>query len=315
MTAKTEVASHKLGAFMRRLVIIVPAFNEAARIEETVQTLKAREQTIQELGCELCIYVVDDGSEDGTGALALQAGADRVLRHRTNMGLGAAVRTGLMAARQGGADIALKFDADLQHDPDDIANIVAPIIAEEAEVIYGNRFERIEYRMPLVRRLGNLFFTALMRWLTGWPLRDSQPGIFAVDRTYLEQFRIPGDYNYTQQILLDAYHKGMRFAHVDVAFRKRATGKSFISLRYPFKVLPQIVMVLIGVKPMRIFGPIGLAFMALGTAVFCIEIGDWLIGESPKPVQSVNLVIGSVLFGLHTFFFGILAQLIVEMRK
>src|SRR5690606_15584467 len=107
---------------------------------------------------------------------------------------------------------------------------------------------RITYKMPFVRRVGNWVFTRLMAWLTGWPLKDSQPGIFAVDRSYLECFYMPGDYNYTQQILLDAYHKGLRFQHADVTFRSRVSGKSFVSFRYPFKVLPQILMVLVGVK-------------------------------------------------------------------
>ena len=117
--------------------------------------------------------------------------------------------------------------------------------------------------MPLVHRAGNFIFTRLMAWLTGWKVKDSQPGILAVNRAYLANFYMPGDYNYTQQILLDGYHKGLRFAHVSVAFRKRVTGRSFVSFKYPFKVLPQIVMVLIGVKPLRVFGPIGLFFVLL----------------------------------------------------
>ena len=62
-------------------------------------------------------------------------------------------------------------------------------------------------------------------------------------------------------LLLDAFHKGMRFAHVPVTFRERTTGRSFVSLAYPFKALPQIAMVLVGVRPMKLFAPIGLSFM------------------------------------------------------
>jgi glycosyltransferase involved in cell wall biosynthesis len=238
-----------------------------------------------------------------------------VIRHRVNQGLGAAVRSGLTAARAGGADIVVKFDADLQHDPADIAALLAPILGDEADVVYGNRFERLEYAMPWVRRAGNALFTRLMRWLTGWPLRDSQPGIFAVDRAYLEGFYLPGDYNYTQQILLDAYHRGLRFAHVPVAFRRRATGESFVSYRYPFKVLPQIVMVLAGVRPMKVFAPIGLAFLAVALGVFGWELAVWVRGEAARPVENVNLVLGTGLFGLQTLFFGILAELIVRRPR
>ena len=300
---------------LKKLVVIVPAYNEEERIHQAITCLLSIQQRFIVAGYEMLIYVVDDGSTDDTRRLSHEAGAHRVLRHRVNMGLGAAVRTGLTAARNDSADIAVKFDADLQHDPEDIFALIQPIIDDEAEVVYGNRFERIEYQMPLVRRIGNIVFTALMRWLTKWPLRDSQPGILAVSRTYLKVFFLPGDYNYTQQILLDAYHKAMRFAHVPVSFRKRVTGKSFVSFRYPFKVLPQIIIVLVAVKPMRIFGSIGLLFLGMGVIIFLVEVLAWFMGALPKPVQHVNAVLGLSFFGVQTLFFGLLAEVIVRSRK
>lgn len=299
----------------QRAVVVVPAFNEERAIGATIGGLQTIRSRLQGNGLALLIYVVNDGSTDATASLADQAGADRVLRHGRNMGLGCAVRTGLRAARDDGADIVIKFDADLQHDVDDIPSLLQPLLNDEADIVYGARFDRIEYRMPLVRRAGNAAFTGLMRWLTGWPLRDSQPGIFAINRSYLAQFNLPGDYNYTQQILLDAYHKGMRFTHVPVRFRKRDSGRSFVSLRYPLKVLLQILMVLCSVKPLKVFVPIGLAFLALGGTVFVVELAQYLFAEAEKPVRSVNLVLGTTLFGMQTLFFGMLAQLIVQVRR
>ncbi len=300
----------------KNLTVIVPAYNEAERISETVAALRGQLDTMGKDGWICKIYVINDGSKDETRTIAQKAGVDRVLSHTTNRGLGAAVRTGLRAARDDGADIAIKFDADLQHDPADIPALIAPITGDLAEVVYGNRFERIAYKMPFVRSIGNRVFRQLMRWLTGWPLKDSQPGIFAVSKTYLRVFSMPGDYNYTQQILLDSYLKGMRFDHADVAFRERTTGKSFISLKYPFKVLPQIIMVLVAVRPLRVFAPVGLAFLALGALVFGVEFLGWLLTDHfDKPVRSVNLVMGTGLFGLQTLFFGLLAELIVYTRR
>ncbi len=299
---------------LNKLTIVVPAYNEAERIFETISALRATLDNLE--GWDAKVYVVDDGCTDATRQLAEEAGAHRVISHKTNRGLGAAVRTGLTAARNDGADIAVKFDADLQHDPNDIPNLIQPIVEDAADIVYGNRFSRIEYKMPPVRSIGNKVFRQLMRWLTGWPLKDSQPGIFAVNKSYLDVFSMPGDYNYTQQILLDAYLKGMRFEHVDVAFRKRETGKSFISLKYPFKVLPQILMVLIAVRPLRVFAPVGIAFLAIGGLVFCWELAGFLFTHAyAKPVRSVNLVLGTGLFGMQTLFFGLLAELIVFTRR
>ena len=297
------------------LVVLVPAYNEAERIEETLLALRSIEGSCQARGFELSLYVINDGSRDNTGEIALRAGADRVLHHKVNRGLGAAVRSGLVAARVDGADVAVKFDADLQHEPNDIFELIAPVLGDEADIVYGNRFPGIEYKMPFVRRVGNVVFTGLMAWLTGWPLRDSQPGIFAVNQAFLTNFYLPGDYNYTQQILLDGYHRGMRFAHVPVTFRPRISGKSFISFKYPLKVLPQILMVLIGVKPMRVFGPIGLLFLLVAVGTLCTEFGMWLSGDSPKPVVHVNAVLGCLTLGLHALFFGALADLIVRLNR
>lgn len=299
----------------RSLIVVVPAYNEEERISECVSELRARNTVFASRGVDLRIYVVDDGSTDATRRLAKEAGADRVLRHKVNQGLGAAIRTGLKAARNDGADFTVKFDADLQHDPDDIVILIEPLEEDAADIVYGNRFERIEYRMPFVRRTGNRVFTFLMRRLTGWPLKDSQPGIFAVNRDYLSVFSIPGDYNYTQQILLDAYHKGMRFAQIPVRFRKRTTGRSFVNLKYPFRVGYQILLVIAGLHPMRVFGPVGILFLSVAFLVSVVEIVLFFNGYFDRPIEHVNLVLGSLVLGLQTFFFGLLGELIVRNRK
>jgi len=229
--------------------------------------------------------------------------------------LGAAVRTGVAAARAQHADLVVKFDADLQHEPNDIPMLIQPILRDEADIVYGNRFERMQYRMPLIRRLGNRFFTGLMRWLTGWPVRDAQPGIFAAGKAYLDIFFLPGNYNYTQQVLIDAYHKGMRFAHCSVTFHPRTSGRSFVTFGYPFRVIPQILMVIASVNPMRFFVPMGLLFLLGAGVVFSVEMILWLMHQTLKPVLHVNAVLGLSLFGLQTLFFGIIAELINQSKN
>jgi len=121
--------------------------------------------------------------------------------------------------------------------------------------------------------MGNQVFRALMRFLTKWPIQDSQPGIFAVNADYLAVCDVPGDY--AQQILLGAYLKHMRFAQVPVNFEQRTAGKSFVSLSYPFKVLPQIVLVTVMTKPMKIFGMLGTLFLLFATTVFLVQFAQW----------------------------------------
>jgi glycosyltransferase involved in cell wall biosynthesis len=298
----------------RLLVVVIPAYNEVDNVEQVICGIASLRPLLLERGLALKLIVVNDGSADGTAQAAEAAGADRVITHRQNQGLGAAVRSGLDAAASEGAHVFLKIDADLQHNPEDILSVIAPIVAGDADLVYGERFSKISYKMPTLRRAGNIAFRGLMRWLTKWPIQDSQPGIFAVSSAYLEVYDIPGDYNYTQQILLDAYLKGMRFTQVSVDFEPRRAGKSFISLLYPFKVLPQIILVIAMSKPMKIFGSCGVLFLLLGITVFAVQFGQWLFGAANKPVANVNLVLGAFLFGLQMLFFGILAKLVVLTR-
>lgn len=300
---------------MKKIVVVVPAYNEEKTISETVSNINTVRDDLQALGLDLHIFVVNDGSKDETASVLDTLDVQKILVHKKNRGLGAAVRTGLAAARKAGADLVVKFDADLQHDPKDIVRVTEPILDDRADIVYGNRFEKISYSMPLVRKLGNRVFTGLMCWLTGWQLKDSQPGIFCVNSDFLRDFYLPGNYNYTQQILLDACHRGMRFEHVCVSFNKRGGGESFVSLRYPLKVLPQIIQVLVGVNPLKIFGPVGLLFLVLGGLVFGYDLLFYIFGDNPKPVMRVNFVLGTALFGLQTLFFGFLADLIVRMNR
>ena len=300
---------------MKKLVIIVPAFNEEKTIINTLEKLFLLKPELIKMGYELFIHVINDGSSDATGKFVNEYREVLVVNHKKNKGLGAAVRTGLFSANKVNADIVIKYDADLQHEPFDILDLIKPIYNDESDVVYGNRFEKINYKMPFIRKIGNKVFTNLMKWLTGWPLMDSQPGIFAVNKEFLSNFYLPGDYNYTQQILLDAYHRHLRFSHVSVSFNKRDNGKSFISMSYPFKVIPQIIQVIIGIKPLKVFGPIGWFFLSLGVFVFLFQFISYLLDYSKKPVENVNLVLGSLLFGIQVLCFGFLADLVVKMKR
>ena len=294
------------------VMVLIPALNEAASIGEVVAAARRCAAPLDEMGLGLSVCVIDDGSTDGTGAAARKAGADHVLRHARNMGVGAAVRSGLVYARTQGFGMAVKLDGDGQHDPGDIPALIRPILDGRADVVYGNRFPRIDYRMPLYRRAGNAAFRRLMRWLTGWDIEDSQPGMFAVNAEYLAVSFIPGNYNYTQQVLLDSYLKGMRFEQAPVAFHRRKSGASFISLQYPFRVLTQILVLMVLVRPLKVFLPLAAFFLGSGALIGTIELGMWATGNAERPVEHVNLVFGLAMFGLNTGFFGLLAEAIAR---
>jgi glycosyltransferase involved in cell wall biosynthesis len=150
---------------MEKIIVIVPAYCEEETIAKTVRALKDLHPILGKKDFAFLVYVINDGSTDKTAEKAQLAGADKIVHLRVNQGLGSAVRTGLQVARHDQATILVKFDADLQHDPQDILRIIQPILNDEAEVVYGNRFEKISYKMAFIRKTGNMVFSGLMRRL------------------------------------------------------------------------------------------------------------------------------------------------------
>ena len=222
---------------MKRLAVVVPAMNEGATIGELLDRIAG----VEVPGHKLFTLVVDDGSSDSTGEISRGRGAT-VVRHERNMGLGAAVRTGLRSAVEEGADLVAYLDADLEYYPEDIPRLVEPILEGRADYVLGSRFkgESGVRGMKAYRWLGNHVFTALLVLLTRRPITDGQTGMRAFSREAAANAEIIHDYNYAQVLTLDLVRKGHRLVEVPIRYRLREHGASFISWRYPAKVLPAI---------------------------------------------------------------------------
>ncbi len=217
--------------------MVVPAMDEEATIGELLDRIAG----VRVPGYELFTVVVDDGSSDRTGEISRGRGAT-VVRHEKNRGLGAAVRTGLRSAVEEGADLVAYLDADLEYYPEDIPRLVEPILRGRADYVLGSRFrgESGVRGMRAYRWLGNHAFTALLVLLMRRPITDGQTGMRAFSREAAANAEIIHDYNYAQVLTLDLVRKGYRLIEVPIRYRLREHGASFISWRYPAKVLPAI---------------------------------------------------------------------------
>lgn len=163
--------------------IVIAARNEAAVIGEVVAELRARHAHV---------VVVDDGSSDRTGAVARHHGAT-VLRHAINRGQGAALQTGLDYAVAHGAHYIATFDADGQHNPDDIPVMLARLEQERADIALGSRFLGRAVGMPLRRRLTLKLATAFQKLSTGMDLTDAHNGLRLFSRRAAQVIRIQQD--------------------------------------------------------------------------------------------------------------------------
>jgi len=223
---------------MKLLAVVVPAKDE----EATVGELLARAARIRVPGYELRAFVVDDGSTDRTAEISSLHGAV-VLHHPVNRGLGAALRTGLRAAVEAGAEVVVYLDADLEYRPEDIPRIAGPILSGRADYVLGSRFldaNRDASAMRSHRRIGNRAFTALLSLLAGRRISDGQTGMRAFSREAADVAEIVHDYNYAQVLTLDLLRKGVRMQEVPISYHVREHGESFVTWSYPAKVLPAI---------------------------------------------------------------------------
>ncbi len=212
------------------LAIVIPAYNEAEVLPEVLARIPRAQ-----LG-ETVAIVVDDGSEDGTALVAERTGADLVVRHERNRGLGAALRTGLETARGLNARAAVYLDADLEYDPAEIPALLAPIEAGEADYVLGSRFLGRREGHALWRSSGNRVFTLALSFAAGRRISDGQTGFRAFSARALNVAEIVHDYNYAQVLTLDLLHKGMRLAEAPISYRSRTRGRSFINGHYLWRV-------------------------------------------------------------------------------
>ena len=219
----------------RRIVAVVPAYDEEAAIGAVVAEIHAVDPAID-------VVVVDDGSTDATAEAAVAAGA-AVVRLPFNLGIGAAVQTGFRYALERGYDVAVRLDGDGQHDAAELQKLLEPLGRDEADVVTGSRFREDEgsYRPPLGHRLGITWFAKLVSLLSGQRVTDTTSGFQALNRRAIALFArdYPSDYPEVEATVLLIKHR-LRLVEVPVTMREREHGSSSItvvrSVYYAFKV-------------------------------------------------------------------------------
>ena len=224
-----------------KVLIVVPAYNEAGAIARTV-----KEILFQSLNVQVC--VVDDGSKDATADQARAAKA-MVLTLPFNLGIGGAVQTGFQFAAINNFDIVVQVDGDGQHDASYLPPLIQPLLDSQADMVIGSRFLTLDdgYRSSFWRRMGIRYFSRLIGLLTGAHVTDPTSGFRACNRKLIQTFAeyYPQDFPEPEAIVV-ARRMSAVVKEVPVRMRERSAGLSSIrrmkSFYYMIKVTCAILL-------------------------------------------------------------------------
>lgn len=218
----------------KKVLIIIPAYNEEDNIEKVVDNLITNFPQYDYI-------VVNDGSTDRTKKVCEEKQYE-VLNLSINMGIGGAVQTGYRYAYDNDYEIAVQIDGDGQHDVGFLEGMIRYMEQEQADCVIGSRFmEKEGFQSSGLRRTGIRFLSMLGWVLTGVRIRDITSGYRLVNRRFIQIFAqdYPSDYPEPEAMVITAVHKG-KIREYPVVMRQREGGTSSITLKksvyYMFKV-------------------------------------------------------------------------------
>jgi glycosyltransferase involved in cell wall biosynthesis len=299
-----------------RVAVVVPAFNEELLIGRVIETMPDFVDHI---------YVVDDASTDATAAEVqkyVDVDPERVvlIRHDRNQGVGGAIATGYEAARDGQCDVAAVMAGDAQMDPNELGNMIAPVVRGECDFTKGNRLVSGDAWdvMPRTRYLGNAVLSLLTKIVSGyWHIADSQSGYTAASRTVLDALdwsRMHRRYGQPNDLLTRLNVYGFRVRDIPV---RPIYGIGEMSGIRPFLLAPRLVWLLIRLffhrmwhkyvirdfHPLLFFYVSGFVLLPAGAG-----LGGYLLYrrlfEGPIAGTSALLAAFLVITGLQFLFFA-----------
>jgi glycosyltransferase involved in cell wall biosynthesis len=301
----------------RRLVVLIPAYNESLSIANVIRSVPRKIPNITDVK----VLVMDDHSSDRTAEVSKSAGADFVVKNKQNMGLGSNFKKGIENALKLGADIIVNIDADGQFSPQDIPQLIQPILDEEADMVTCSRFlnKEMTKNIPAAKRWGNRRYAKLVSRITGQKFSDVSCGFRAYTREAALRMNLQGKFTYTQEAFIDLAEKGMRIKEIPLEVRYFKERKSIISgnlRRYGFKSLAIIARATRDTQPLTFFGTPAFFLFLLGFIGGLYSFFFWLATETTTPIRTLfSVSVYFMIFGISLAILALMADMVKTMKN
>ena len=270
-----------------KIIIGIPAFNEEKNIGAIVTKLKAKYDHV---------IVCDDGSTDTTQTIASSLGAI-VVKHTTNLGYGAAIKTIFNEARKIDGDVLVTFDADGQHKISEIDSVIKPISENKADIVIGSRFLGTTKDLPKYRKIGIKTITGLTNTLTGGNITDAQSGFRAYSKKVLNEISpTESGMGISTEILIKSSKKQMRISEIPITISYEDNTHSQEAISHGTSVVFSTLKHVAIERPLLYYGVTGLCFIIVG-----LIFGGWTIqiySEEGAVITNLAIVgVGGVILG------------------
>jgi glycosyltransferase involved in cell wall biosynthesis len=314
----SRIAFHNLPApgynYAMKLLIQIPCYNEAETLPQTIADLPTTLPGISQIEK----LVIDDGSDDDTVVVAANLGINHIIRHRHNQGLARAFQSGLDACLRLGADIIVNTDADNQYPGHYIADLVAPIVNQQADIVVGNRqVAQIDHFSP-IKKVLQLLGSWTVRSLSGTDVPDAPSGFRAYSREAALRLNVLTRFSYTLETIIQAGKLGLTIVSIPVETNPPERPSRLQRNMWHF-IKAQggtIMRIYAFYEPLRTFSYLALPFLLVGLGLWARFGYIYLVGAGAgRYIQSVTIGTGLLLVGVLILLFGIQADISSKHRQ
>jgi glycosyltransferase involved in cell wall biosynthesis len=298
---------------VKKLIIQIPCFNEAATLPTTLRDLPRSIPGVDAIE----VLIVDDGSRDDTVAVARACGVAHVVQFRRNKGLAAAFMAGIDASLKAGADFIVNTDADNQYSGADIPKLLAPLLRGEADISIGDRNLRSLESLTRGRKLLQRTGSWVVRQVSNTTVPDTTSGFRAYTREAALRMTIVSEFSYTLESIIQAGKKRMAIAHVEIATNPNTRESRLFDSVFSYikRSAATIVRIYAMYEPLKVFTYIGLALFGAGFVLSLRFLYYYLTETGVGHVQSLILSAVLMIVGFQVVLIGLLADVISGNRK